>query len=173
MASTDKAKTAVTWFIAIAIMLTIYKILQKIGIIKTSKELEQEGAAYALQSDKYISDLFSGNNRVKFAAEALKMGKLPFLGVPQNGYLAEVYAKQIWDAKGTFKDNEDSVYNVFRDINDQYSIPFVAYKFSELFQRDLLGFLPTFMDNDELAIVYNIIKNNPKASVKNTFVKTK
>jgi hypothetical protein len=72
------------------------------------------------------------------------------------------YAKTLYDAKGFFKDNENSVLDVFRNLQTQYQLSYLAKFFSAFYNKDMLSYLKTFMDDDNLEDVLEIIKNYPQ-----------
>jgi hypothetical protein len=54
---------------------------------------------------------------------------------------AEEKAHIIWDAFGGFDDNEDQAIGVFKTLRTQSQASFLAEKFYQLYQQDLLTFL--------------------------------
>jgi hypothetical protein len=71
-------------------------------------------------------------------------------------------AQRIYDAKGFFKDNENSVFDIFRNLQTQYQVSLLANSLSILKKKDLLEYLKTFMDDENLREVLDIIKNYPQ-----------
>ena len=72
------------------------------------------------------------------------------------------FAGKIYVAKGIFKDDENSVLDIFRNLQTQYQVSFLARIFSFYYKQDLLSYLKTFMDDDNLKEVLEIIKNYPQ-----------
>lgn len=83
----------------------------------------------------------------------------------QNKFSADEYkefAIRINKAKGIFKDDENSVLDVFRNLQTQAQVSALAWSFSYLFKQDMLSYMKTFMDDDNLKDVLDIIKNYPQ-----------
>ena len=58
-------------------------------------------------------------------------------------------------------DTEEKVYGVFRLLKSQMQNSYLVYRFYELYKIDLLEYLKTFMNTEQLAQVQTIIKNKP------------
>jgi len=72
------------------------------------------------------------------------------------------YVDTLYNAKGIFKDDENSVLDVFRNLQTQYQLSFLARIFSFFYKKDMLSYLKTFMNDDNLKEVLEIIKNYPQ-----------
>ena len=71
-------------------------------------------------------------------------------------------ATQIKKAKGgAFDDNEDAIYNVFRDIRSKRGVAVLAKIFSLRYKIDLATFLNGFLSNKEFAKVVGMINRKP------------
>lgn len=69
----------------------------------------------------------------------------------------------IYNAKGTFKDNEDTVYSILRQYQTQYqfaqlfdAFPLATEEYEDE-NRDLVGYLWTFCDNTQMDTISGII----------------
>ncbi|MEI6508573.1 MAG: hypothetical protein WCO54_08800 [Bacteroidota bacterium] len=78
------------------------------------------------------------------------------------GVKPDGYADRIYRAKGIFKDDENSVLDVFRNLQTQFQISQLARFFSFYYKQDMLSYLKTFMDDNNLKEVLDIIKNYPQ-----------
>lgn len=71
-------------------------------------------------------------------------------------------AKDILDAKGYFNDDENKLYNVFKIIQTQYQLSLLARVFSTYHKKDLLEYLKSILNADEIAPILNQVKNYPQ-----------
>jgi hypothetical protein len=76
-----------------------------------------------------------------------------------NQYIS--YAKQIYDAKGAFHDNEDEAIAAFTAMPSKYTIRILGRMFMNYYNKDLLEFIKTFMNDAQLAAVNTRIKAKP------------
>lgn len=72
------------------------------------------------------------------------------------------FADTLYNAKGIFKDDENSVLNIFRNLQTQYQVSFLAMIFSFFYKKDMLTYMKSFMDDNNLKEVLEIIKNYPQ-----------
>lgn len=70
-------------------------------------------------------------------------------------------AKQIFDAKGIFNDDEDKIYGAFQACKNQAQISIMSGFFLNNYKRDLWTYLQSFLDTEQQAKIYNIIKGKP------------
>ena len=78
------------------------------------------------------------------------------------GIKPDGFADRIYNAKGFFKDDENSVLDVFRNLQTQFQVSQLARFFSAYYKKDMLAYLKTFMDDSNLKDVLDIIKNYPQ-----------
>jgi hypothetical protein len=71
-------------------------------------------------------------------------------------------AKDILDAKGYFNDDEDKLYNVFKTIQTQFQLSLLSRVFSTYYKKDLLEYLKSILNADEIAPILNQVKNYPQ-----------
>jgi len=76
--------------------------------------------------------------------------------------LYKTYSDSLYNAKGIFKDDENSVLDIFRNLQTQYQLSFLSRTFSFYYKKDMLAYLKTFMDDNNLKDVLDIIKNYPQ-----------
>ena len=150
----------------IAAVFLIYKLLDKFGLMGLS---DAEKNAQKLSEGEALNDALDKNSKLgkailKSTGKSLKtLNASDVKAITPNRPNMNNYVNQIWDAKGTFKDNEDMVYNVFRNLYSQFEINFFSKYFSVTKKRDLYGFLATFMNTNELSTLQNIIKSKKLA----------
>jgi len=73
--------------------------------------------------------------------------------------------QQIFEAKGIpyiSNDKEDSVYSVFNSIQTQYQLSILSSIFNYFYKRDLLEYLKSFLNADEMHPVTERVNNYPK-----------
>lgn len=75
---------------------------------------------------------------------------------------ANVLAQLIFEAKGYIYDNEDQAIGAVRDTGSTYNLSYMSGRFQAIYGRDLLGYMKTFMNSEQLSLVYQSIKNFPK-----------
>lgn len=103
---------------------------------------------YALKrawAEKYPKKVWNGTKQLKFDPTAYKK-----------------FADTLYNAKGIFKDNENSVLDIFRNLQTQFQLSQLAVFFSVFYKKDMLSYMKTFMDDDNLKEVLEIIKNYPQ-----------
>lgn len=74
---------------------------------------------------------------------------------------ADNIAKMIYDAKGTFNDDENQVYMAFQSIPTRVAVSLVAHRFKSLYGKELQAFLNSFMNATEFNTVLRIISKKP------------
>ena len=173
--------------ILIAAVLVGKKLLETFGILKTAEEKKQEQDVATLeegtsQDQTQIQPKSNLALTPNYFTTVIKflLGKNPKfktqtkeqqLATTKNYlklYLGDVntylnYAKDISRSKNVWylPDTEEKVYGVFRLLKSQIQISYLVYRFYELYKIDLLEYLKTFMNTEQLAQVQSIIKNKP------------
>lgn len=100
-----------------------------------------------------IYNIYNAKNKID---EFLKTKKLDTL---QQTYA--VLCMQIENSKGIFSDDPERINSVFQRLNSKAQISYLSGVFLLLYGKDLLSYLQTFLNTDEQAKIYNIIKNKP------------
>jgi hypothetical protein len=161
------------------------KLLQTFGVVKTEKEQEQaanvtqaetgsvtqvsavnpSNPALALNPRYHftiVNDYIKKKGISKPSGEDLKKIYTPF---PGSNIFYDValqgIAKQVWDSKGFFNDNEGQLFDAFQKARNQAQISYIAGVFQRDYKRDLFSFLQSFLNEAEISKVYNIIKGKP------------
>ncbi len=151
----------------------LYKVGQKVGIFQTAegKEVEEatEGAsqssadvreknAYVAFAPRYATSLIVAWNK-KFSPKKWDAKKqLGFLTAKKT----DEFVKRMYNSKGLFKDNPNAVYSVFREIQTQYQLSVISYFFTSVYKIDLFEYLKSFLDENEMDKIINIVKNYPQ-----------
>ena len=74
-----------------------------------------------------------------------------------NAYLFLAY--NIYNAKGIFKDNPESVNSIFQKLNSRAKISYLSEIFTKAFGIDLQTYLASFLDTTEMTKLANYLKN--------------
>ncbi len=74
-----------------------------------------------------------------------------------NAYLFLAY--NIYNAKGIFKDNPDSVNSIFQKLNSRAKISYLSEVFTKAYGIDLQTYLASFLDTTEMTKLANYLKN--------------
>jgi len=74
------------------------------------------------------------------------------------------YAIQIYDSKGVFHDTESKVIGAIAAMPNKFSVSVLSSAFNTAYGRDLLEYLKTFMNDEQLASVARSIKDKPDFS---------
>lgn len=129
-----------------------YKLLQKIGLVKTAADAAAANAASSLQTANYFSTDFykkGGAGTMILTAEA-------------SDYLA----KAVYDSKGWFNDDEDKLYGVFKSLKTKSQVSFLADVFYQKYRRDMISYISSFLNDSELYKLKNIIDPLPNYRIK-------
>ena len=163
------------------------KLLETFGVLKTGEEKAQEEQVKTLEegtsadqtqiqqnanlalTPNYFNTItryqlektknyktFSKEQKLALAKKYIQL----YIGDPTI-YLK--YAEDIARAKNVWwlPDSEEKAFAVFRLLKSQQQISYMAYRFYEKYKIDLLEYLKTFMNTEQLAQVQTIIKNKP------------
>lgn len=125
-------------------------ILEKLGLKESSEDIElkkklKEQEPLIWSGTKNLAKILGKNKTAKILS---KVG-------------AESYAKQIKDAFGTFNDDEESIYAVFRNIRFKTQVASLVDAYSMLYKLDLLTTLKSKLSESEFATIVNIIETKP------------
>lgn len=151
----DKLKIFLAIFASILVAWTVYKLLQKLNIVDDEKDIEAEKVS--TQFEKY----FNRNNWPEYSKQWRK-GKITALALQPTERLK--LAKLFQDSLGDYNDDEETIYSVFRALKDLTSITALADTYYTKYGYDLLATLRDRLSNDEMAVIYNILKNKPEFS---------
>ena len=172
----------------IAGFLVVKKVLETIGVLKTSEEKKEEEQSIALETGSTTTSIVIDKNKPELALNpnywkailtdinkkriAKKLPKLTSdniaklltndLGIKTNYvYQADNIWNQIVASKGVFDDNETRLYNAIQKIRSQLILSFIVYRVSTRFNIDFWNFIKSFTNETEQSKIYNIIKSKP------------
>lgn len=147
-AAIEIAKKVAIWGTGITLtyLFIVRPIFQKIGIIKTQDEKDQEK-----QEQDYSSSASSpfNPNFYKSVAGAQLVTKA----------VAQSIAQTLYDAHGFINDDEQAVYGALRQLSYKTQLSWVADVFYQQYQQDLYQYLRNFLDDSEMSIVNSIAAN--------------
>ena len=170
-----------TLVIVIVAIIGMYLIVNEFtGLFgKSEKEQQQEKEADQLNDSEVLNNAYLYEQRMLIKAGLYGKPKdvLPFLnkhlpGGQNWGAVMNSMCDAIWDAKATVAteiltigivhDKEDAVFAVFNALPSKFACAFFANYFQKRKARDLVGFMQTFMNTEELSKVYRIIDKKPE-----------
>ena len=151
----------------------IKKITETFGLTKTEEEKKlitaTEEAAGDSTEANVSNPLLAFNpqyGKALVIAYNKKFAPKKFDNIKQNGgFKAEDYYKMcrvLNLAKGTFDDNEDAIYNVFRNIQTQFQLSQLSLFWSTYRKYDLLEFLKDVLSAKEIEPILTQVKNYPQ-----------
>ena len=68
-------------------------------------------------------------------------------------------AKQVYDSKRLLNDDMEQLYDVFSSMQTQYQLSSMSFLFSSMYKTDLLTYIKSFSNNEELQTIFNKVKN--------------
>jgi len=124
-----------------------YKFLQKIGLVKTNKEVTDENN---------VNNLIVNN---AFDRTFWKQGGPGTLIL--TAISADYLVKSVYDSKGWFNDDEDKLYGVFKGLKTKSQVSYLSDIFWNKYKKDMISFIMGFLSNSDLVKLYNIIDKLP------------
>jgi len=151
----------------------VWKVGQKFGIFSSAASQATEAATSdASQNANVVNDknallAFNPNYRISLIRAYKAKYKKDFDINKQHGQLGykdySDIAKNIYDSKGVFKDNNNKLYGQIRKLQTQFQLSEVAGLFGKKpYNRDLMEYLKSFLNDEELQVVLQIVKNLPQ-----------
>jgi len=162
------------------------KLLEKIGVIKTAAEVEQEKKAAELEtgSTGSIASINTSNpalalnpNYYLTIIDYIKKTRYKGAGIPYNTYLKfantgpypdakwldglSILIKNVYDSKGVFKDDTAKLFSVFQTTKNLLQVSLLSKYFYIKYKKDLFEYIKSFTNAEEQSKILNIIKNKP------------
>lgn len=160
------------------------KILEKVGVLKTAKELEEEKKATAIETGSIgnISQINLANpalalnpNYYNTIIDRIKIAKYKGAGIPITEYYKlanpgpypewnkslDILIKNIYDSKGIFKDDMPKLYASFQACKNLLQVSLLSKYFYIQYKKDLFDFIKSYTNESEQAKLLDIIKNKP------------
>lgn len=145
----DALAPTLPYIILTAVLLLV---LNKVGLIKL----------WATDEEKKSKSVLGTNSPINIRWASQQGGK-KFRSAKQA--TIEASAKKLYNAKGTFNDDEQKLYSVFSGFANKYVAWQVAEKFNKLYGMDLQAFLGDFLNEKELSKLFDILNDLPYGSV--------
>jgi len=149
-------------FLLIAIIFVIVVLLKKFGLLKfgDSKEEKDVKALNEIKNfqPEYEKVLYEAMKKKLRVSKPTSAQIKQF--IPTTNEL-KTWTNNLWDAKQFFDDDESKSYGVFRSMNSQIDVWAFAKFFQGSKNKDLFGYLESYLDADEISMIYNIIKQKP------------
>lgn len=165
----SNVKTAIQIALGAAALLAIYKLMQKFGLIQTTAEAKEEQATNKASGSSTEVDFnnpmlaFNPNYFQTITADIQNKNKKAKVSFELQKGLLNPYdlSNQVYDAKGFFHDDNEKLYSVFRNIQTQFQLSLVAFNFNLKYKKDLLEYIKSFLNSDEIERVFDMVKNYP------------
>ena len=152
--------------------IALKKVGEMVGIFQTKEEQQQEQAtedAGASATTTYANNPYVAFNP-NYAIAIVKAYNKKYYPKVFNGTYNMVFSQlqyvqminDLWAGKDAFNDDEEKVYGIFRRLTTQWQLSLFASLFYYFKKRDLLEWLKTFLNPDEMSVIFNIIKNYPQ-----------
>lgn len=135
-------------------LLALGLVLQKFGLIPSQESAKQEKNVKLLDS----LEEFKPGYGAKYAQ---KQGWQKVLQTLLTTSGAHALAARIKKAKGIFNDNELAVYSAFKTVRNKAQVSQLAETFQREYGMDLVEYLREFMNEKELARVFELVEILP------------
>jgi len=149
-------------FLLIAVIFVILVLLKKFGLLKFGDSKEEKDVK-ALND---IPNFKPEYEKVLYKAAAQKLGVSKPTATQMAKFIPtttelKTWVNNLWDAKGNINDDEAKTYGVFRSMNSQVDVWAFAKIFQVMKNKDLFGYLESYLNPEEISMVYQIIKSKP------------
>lgn len=149
-------------FLLLAFIFIVLMMLNKFGLLKFGKTSDEKDVDRLNNipnfKPEYESVLYAAIKKKLKVAKPTRSQIESFL--PTKTEL-NTWVKNLWDAKAFWNDDESKTYGVFRSMNTQMDVWAFAKIFQAVKDKDLFGFLESYLNPAEISMVYNIIKEKP------------
>jgi hypothetical protein len=129
------------------VLVLVYLVLIRFGLLGKKKNVNR----------------LSGFDTSTFKSNIAKYTIASYPNIISNDVASE-YAKQIYDSKGIFKDNDSAVINIFKQVSTRGDVAKVVLAFSDKYGQDVGEYLK-FMDKDNYQLIFDYVKNMPSGFV--------
>lgn len=132
----------------------LYKVFQKFGIIKTASDRAESASIEQSQGLPDDINFFSPTAKIPKGSTIL------------TDTAAKNFAKYLYDSAHWYGDDEERIYNAFRNMPTQAAVTSLSRAFSKYYKKDLYFWLKSVLSTSELATVLQIVKSKPKLKKK-------
>jgi len=152
--------------------IALKKLGETFGIFNTAEENQSNQAtadASASATTTYTNNPYIAFNP-NYAIAIVKAYNKKYYPKVFNGTYNMVFTQlqyvqminNLWAGKDLFNDDEEKIYAVFRQLTTQWQLSLFSSLFYYFKKKDLLEWLKGFLDANEMAVIFNIIKNYPQ-----------
>ena len=134
--------------------MALFLVLNKFGLLPNADSAKQAANAQELDALAYFKPGYTKKLMKQNGWSKAKQTLLPTAG-------AVALAKQVKNSKGLFNDNELALFSVFKTIRNKVQVSQLAQTFQQLYATDLVEYLRTFLNEAELARVYQLAEPLP------------
>lgn len=135
-------------------LLALGLVLQKFGLIPSQESAKQEKNVKALDSLEEFKPGYGSKMAEHNGWKKVIQTLLTTAG-------AHALAARIKKAKGIFNDDELAVYSAFKTVRNKAQVSQLAETFQREYGMDLVEFLRDFMNEKELARVFDLVEILP------------
>ena len=128
-------------FIIVAAALVLLLLLQKFGLLFKSEDEKLADKLIDENAGKDFNDRKDLNDAAKKVTGTKKPSKEQILKLVSDSSTMERLKDEIYNAHGTFDDNEAAVYNAFTKLKSQYDVQMFSRFFQARTNWDLMTFL--------------------------------
>ena len=121
-------------------------ILQKIGIIDDKKDKEKDNAIKEFDKSQWFTSIPYKSNKSQVTISETR---------------ANALAKEIYYAKGYVYDCETCAIGSIVDAGTKINVSYVAHRFYILYNRDLMSYLKSFLEDENWITLYATYKKLP------------
>jgi hypothetical protein len=136
---------------------TLTGVTEKLGLTKSKEDKENEAKIERLSNlefwkPSYYREMLAEHGRAKIA-----------LSKPET---VEKVAKQFYDAKGIFNDDETKVYGMLRALRYDTQLSQISERFFQMYKKDLYNYIASFMNEKEMLEVNKLVSNLKNGKIK-------
>lgn len=142
-----------------AYVFVLKPLLETLGL----KDTAEEKAADRLQSQTEQSSVAQDYWRPGYFQQGA--GKYTVALINQSR--TDALVKKLWDAQGSFNDDEEAIFAVFRELKAKSQVSWLAYNFNRKHSKDLYTWLrDSVLNSSELNTVLTITNKLPTGFTK-------
>ena len=120
--------------------------MQKIGIIDDKKDKEKDNAIKEFDKSQWFTSIPYKSNKSQVTISETR---------------ANALAKEIYYAKGYVYDCETCAIGSIVDAGTKINVSYVAHRFYILYNRDLMSYLKSFLEDENWITLYATYKKLP------------
>lgn len=154
----DKDIEGIIWGVVAlgAVALISYLIIKNIN---ANKEKKQTAGANELAGNKFLTGGGTSEQAVVDALRKKTQEQKNALIEAAKQFPAWDVAGEIYDSHGVFDDDEENVYTQMAKLKTVYELFSLQNMFKLRYKKDLMSYLSSFLNTEELSKINTIIKN--------------